>query len=132
MFKLGYNTNGFAHHSLLSAIDTIGSLGYESIAITIDHHALNPWDENLATKIAQVKQKLETYQLSSVVETGARFLLDPRVKHEPALISKDLKNRKIRLEDMKKTGMTICFLVRGIWILRIFFTRSLIHNTMDR
>ena len=77
MFKLGYNTNGFANHSLVSAVDIIGSLGYDSIAITVDHHALNPWDKNLDDLIRQLKDKLDHYGLSSIVETGARFLLDP-------------------------------------------------------
>ncbi|MDA3787121.1 MAG: sugar phosphate isomerase/epimerase [Desulfobacula sp.] len=98
MFKIGYNTNGFTSHSLLSAIDIIGSLGYESIAITIDHHSLNPWDENIDSRIVQVKKRLEKYQLSSIVETGARFLLDPLVKHEPTLISKGAENREFRIK----------------------------------
>ena len=102
MFKLGYNTNGFTSHSLLSAIDIIGSLGYSSIAITIDHHALNPWDAHLSSQMAQVKQRLEKYQLSSIIETGARFLLDPWAKHEPTLISKGCENREIRIIFIEK------------------------------
>lgn len=102
MFKLGYNTNGFASHSLLSAIDIIGSLGYDAIAITIDHHALNPWDDRLEDQISLVKTHLNTYQLSCMIETGARFLLDPGVKHEPTLISKDKKKRNLRTEFIEK------------------------------
>jgi sugar phosphate isomerase/epimerase len=102
MLKLGYNTNGFASHSLLSAIDIIGTLGYESIAITIDHHALDPWDRNLESQIAAVKKKLEKHQLSSIVETGARFLLDPWRKHEPTLISKGFKNKNYRITFIEK------------------------------
>ncbi len=97
MFKIGYNTNGFANHSLLSAIDIIGSLGYDCIAITIDHHALNPWDEDLKKTMVEVKKKLHQYHLSSIVETGARFLLDPRSKHEPTLISPDPEKREARI-----------------------------------
>jgi len=102
MYKLGYNTNGFTSHSLLSAIDIIGSIGYGSIAITIDHHALNPWDENLESRIVQVKKRLEKYRLSTIVETGARFLLDPWVKHEPTLISKEIKKREFRIKFIEK------------------------------
>ena len=97
MFKLGYNTNGFANHSLLSAVDIIGSLGYDCIAITVDHHALNPWDEDLKKTMIEVKKKLNRYQLSSIVETGARFLLDPKEKHEPTLISPDPEKREARI-----------------------------------
>jgi len=106
MFKLGYNTNGFASHSLLSAIDIIGSTGYDSIAITIDHHALNPLnkdqDNDLEFQIIQVKKRLEKYQLSSIVETGARFLLDPRIKHEPTLISASREDREFRIKFIEK------------------------------
>ncbi|MFA5904940.1 MAG: TIM barrel protein, partial [Desulfobacula sp.] len=102
MFRLGYNTNGFANHSLLSAVDIIGSFGYDSIALTIDHHALNPFDEHLEEKISGVKKKLGQYQLSSIVETGARFLLDPRIKHEPTLISPDPEKRKTRIAFIEK------------------------------
>lgn len=102
MFKLGYNTNGFANHSLLSAIDIIGHLGYESIAITIDHHALNPWDKSLETQLVKVKERLEKYNLASMVETGARFLLNPETKHEPTLISPGKDNRKKRIKFIEK------------------------------
>ncbi|MCP4366820.1 MAG: sugar phosphate isomerase/epimerase [Deltaproteobacteria bacterium] len=97
MFKLGYNTNGFTSHSLLSAIDIIGSHGYDSIAITIDHHALNPLDEVISSQILHVKKRLDTYQLSSIVETGARFLLNPMQKHDPTLISKAPEKREVRI-----------------------------------
>ena len=102
MFKLGYNTNGFANHALLSAVDIIGSIGYDAIALTIDHHALNPWDKNLKTNIFKVKKKLDQYALSSIVETGARFLLDPRIKHEPTLISPDPEKREARISFIEK------------------------------
>ncbi len=75
MFKIGYNTNGFACHSLVSAIEIIGSLGYESVAITIDHHALNPWDDHFDIQLARVKKALNAYNLATVIETSARVLL---------------------------------------------------------
>jgi sugar phosphate isomerase/epimerase len=37
---LGYNTNGFAHHSLRDALDLIAEVGYRSVGLTLDvHHA---------------------------------------------------------------------------------------------
>jgi len=98
MFKLGYNTNGFTSHGLLDAIDIIGSFGYESVAITIDHHALNPFDPNLDSQVARVKSKLVQSGLSCMIETGARFLLNPRIKHEPTLISPDHQQRHTRIQ----------------------------------
>jgi len=83
----GYNTNGFAHHRLEDAIVILAELGYRSIALTLDYHALDPFDADLARRTAAVKALLERHGLRSVIETGARFLLDPRRKHQPTLLS---------------------------------------------
>lgn len=83
---LGYNTNGFAHHRLEDAIVILAELGYRSIAITLDHHALNPFDPALPEQLAVVKGLLQQHGLRSVIETGTRFLLDPRRKHRPTLV----------------------------------------------
>lgn len=101
-FRLGYNTNGFISHSLESALEIIARLGYSSVAITLDHHALNPWQPNLDEEIEAVKKVLKRYSLACVIETGARFLLDPLFKHEPTLISYDPQRRKLRLDFLKK------------------------------
>src|SRR6202035_4047256 len=87
MLRFGYNTNGFAHHRLEDAIVLLAELGYRSIALTLDYHALNPFDADLLGQLAAVKALLEEHGLRSVVETGARFLLDPRRKHQPTLLS---------------------------------------------
>ena len=39
---LGYNTNGMAHHDLFDAVELLADIGYQSVAITIDHTALSP------------------------------------------------------------------------------------------
>jgi L-ribulose-5-phosphate 3-epimerase len=97
---LGYNTNGFAHHRLEDAIVILAELGYRSIALTLDFHALNPFDPDLARQLATVKALLEKHSLRSVVETGARFLLDPRRKHQPTLLS-SIPGRDRRLDFLK-------------------------------
>ena len=94
--QLGYNTNGLADHDLASAIDLVADLGYRSIAITLNHHSLNPYDKNLAEQLAQTKQQLANRQLSVVIETGARYLLDPRRKHHPTLVSEQAEDRQRR------------------------------------
>jgi L-ribulose-5-phosphate 3-epimerase len=83
---LGYNTNGFAHHPLEEALVILGDLGYESVALTLDHHALNPFDAALPRQVRTIGQLLARRRLRSVVETGARFLLDPWRKHRPTLL----------------------------------------------
>jgi hypothetical protein len=52
--RLGYNTNGFAHHNLLDAIDVLAEIGYRSVAITLDHNALNPFTADLPRQLAAV------------------------------------------------------------------------------
>jgi L-ribulose-5-phosphate 3-epimerase len=86
---LGYNTNGFAHHDLFQAVGLLAQIGYRGVAITIDHGPLWPPEKGNGRNIAQLKKMLRDSGLRSVIETGARFLLDPRVKHKPTLVSAD-------------------------------------------
>src|SRR5439155_16179243 len=41
--------------------------------------------------------------LRTVIETGARFLLDPWHKHQPTLVSADNESRKLRLEFLRRS-----------------------------
>jgi sugar phosphate isomerase/epimerase len=99
---LGYNTNGFAHHDPFEAIGLLAEIGYKSVAITLDHGPLNPfgsqWNENLE----RLKALLRRLGLRSVIETGARFLLDPRHKHEPTLVSPTAAERERRIDFLKR------------------------------
>ncbi len=95
---LGYNTNGFAHHRLEDALDIFAGLGYQSVAITLDFHVLNPFDPDLPGQVAVVRKQLDRLGLHSVLETGARFLLDIRRKHQPTLISGPADRRATRLD----------------------------------
>src|SRR5271170_4803407 len=95
--RLGYNTNGFAHHDPLEAIELLADIGYQSVAITLDHGRLNPFAAGFADELQNVRRVLQRRGLRSVIETGARYLLDPRVKHEPTLISADPEGRARRL-----------------------------------
>lgn len=98
----GYNTNGFAHHRLEDAIDILAGLGYEGVAITLDHHALNPFDVSFATQLNDVRSQLRRHRLRCVIETGARFLLDSRRKHQPTLLSAESAMRGYRLEFLER------------------------------
>ncbi|RIK77269.1 MAG: sugar phosphate isomerase/epimerase [Planctomycetota bacterium] len=95
--RLGYNTNGLAHHSLPAAIEMLADLGYQSVAITLDHCCLNPYDDNFERNLNAAAELLATRGMRSVVETGARYLLDPRHKHEPTLASPDDEQRLRRI-----------------------------------
>ncbi len=100
---LGYNTNGLAHHSLVDAIDLVADIGYRAIAITLDHDALNPFDDNLDEHIAACSAQLERRSLVPVVETGARYLLDPRRKHWPTLVSARGEDRERRFDFLRRS-----------------------------
>jgi len=86
---LGYNTNGMAHHELFDAVTLLAQIGYRSVAITIDHAALAPGEKYLAQRLTRLRRLLREFGMRSVIETGARFLLDPKEKHEPTLITAD-------------------------------------------
>jgi len=98
---LGYNTNGLAHHRLVDALELLASLGYQSVAITIDHGALSPIDDRCDQQLGAVRALLERYRMRSVIETGARFLLDPRHKHEPTLVSSEPADRARRVDFLR-------------------------------
>src|ERR1700738_2895520 len=108
MLCFGYNTNGFAHHRLEDALAILADLGYGSVALTLDHHVLNPFEPDLLARTNSLRKLLEKLKLRCVVETGARFLLNPRRKHHPTRVSATPVEREQRLD----------FLCRAIVIAR--------------
>ena len=103
--RLGYNTNGLAHHRLIDAIDLLADEGYASIAITLDAGALDPYEEPtiLARQVRQVRAALDRRGLARVVETGARYILNPRLKHDPTLMDPDPSRRGIRVDFLRRS-----------------------------
>lgn len=95
--KLGYNTNGFAHHRLTDAIHVLGDLGYQSVAITLDVNALHPFAADPFPYLDEVRTLLESYQMSCVIETGARYLLNRYHKHQPTLLDPQSSARSRRV-----------------------------------
>jgi len=90
---LGYNTNGLAHHDLLTAVELLADIGYRGVGITIDHNALSPFTGDTQATLARLRSLLERRGMRSVIETGARLLLDPRNKHEPTFLSANCRRR---------------------------------------
>jgi sugar phosphate isomerase/epimerase len=90
---LGYNTNGLTHHDLFDAVELLAAIGYRGVAITIDHNALSPRGSETSGQLVRLRALLERHGMHSVMETGARFLLDPSRKHEPTLLSSARRRR---------------------------------------
>ncbi len=100
---LGYNTNGFAHHRFDDALAILADLGYRSVALTLDWHTLHPFESDWRIHAEVLRRRLENLRLHSVVETGARFLLDPYRKHQPTLLSASPEGRRRRLEFLMRS-----------------------------
>lgn len=90
----GYNTNGFAHHKIEDALQILAELGYRSIAFTLDYNTVEPFAANAIARARELGKMAQDLNLNLVIETGARFLLDPRRKHQPTLLSKQASDRK--------------------------------------
>ncbi len=98
---IGYNTNGMAHHGLMDALELLSATGYRSVALTIDHGFLSPRDPRSAVELQRVKHWLLENKMANVIETGARFLLDPRHKHAPTLLDADTDRVQARMDFYK-------------------------------
>jgi len=92
--RFGYGTNGFANHRLADALKVIAGLGYEGVALTLDHDHVDPYAPGAARQVAAAADLLREHDLAVVVETGARYLLDPWRKHAPTLLH-DERDRRI-------------------------------------
>ena len=97
MFRLGYNTNGLAHHRPDDALRLLANLGYEAVALTPDVGALDPLHLR-AEEVRSVARLAEDLGLALVVEGGARFVLDPNRKHRPNLMDEDPAGRARRVD----------------------------------
>jgi len=99
---LGYNTNGFAHHRLADALEIIAEIGYRTVAITLERTELDPPDgRGVQRCVERLRPSVDRTGLQVCIETGARFILDPRRKHQPTLLSGDRAARRTRVEFLK-------------------------------
>jgi L-ribulose-5-phosphate 3-epimerase len=97
--RFGYGTNGFANHRLRDALTVIADLGYQGVALTLDHDHLDPFGPDLSRRVTQTADWLRERDLAIVIETGARYLLDPWRKHAPTLLHDD---RELRLDFLRR------------------------------
>jgi len=102
VFRLAYNTNGLSHHRILDALTLLHDLGYEGVAIAPDVACLDPFHPR-AGEVESVRQLAAELDLSLAIETGARFLLDPRRKHRPTLLEEAAADRARRADFLRKS-----------------------------
>ena len=100
--RYAYNTNGLAHHRLDDALALLADTGYDGVALTLDVHHLDPYANDAQTQAERVAARCDALGLGVVVETGARFLLDPRDKHEPTLVTASPEGRARRLDFLRR------------------------------
>ena len=93
---LGYHTNSLQNHRLDDALPLLAEHGYRAVAITPDTCHLDPARTDDAA-LDRVAQRLRELDLAPVMETGARYLLDPAHKHEPTLMTADPEGRRRRV-----------------------------------
>ena len=100
--RYAYNTNGCGNHRLDDALAMIAEAGFNGVALTVDWQHFDPFAPRFEERAETLARRLRELGLGAVIETGARFLLDPRKKHEPTLISPEPQGRYRRVEFLKE------------------------------
>jgi len=115
--RIAYNTNGLAHHRLSDAIDLLADLGYDGLALTPDVPHLDPRHAS-AHDVRRVAAHLAQRGLDVVIQTGGRFVLDPRRKHQPTLLDPDEVARARRIAFLERCldiGVDLGARVMAFW-----------------
>ena len=102
--KIGYNTNGLAHHRFADAVALLADNGYESVAITPDIQWLDPYQDstNLNRQLQETVELLDRFGMQCVMESGARYLINSRVKHDPTLMDASADRRGLRVDYLQR------------------------------
>ncbi|MBT2490875.1 sugar phosphate isomerase/epimerase [Streptomyces sp. ISL-96] len=96
--RFGYGTNGLTDLRLDDALALLADLGYDGVGLTLDHMHLDPLAPELPARTRRVGRRLSRLGLAVTIETGARYVLDPRRKHGPSLLDPDPQGRAARAE----------------------------------
>jgi len=102
--RLGYNTNGLQNHRLADALHLLADHGFEVVALTPDTVHLDPFAEDVGRQVDRAAALAARLGLSFVMETGARFVLDPGHKHEPTLMTPDPEGVARRLDYYRRVA----------------------------
>lgn len=93
---LGYHTNSLQNHRLDEGLQLLADHAYGAVAITPDTCHIDPAQTD-DDALSRLRARLGELGLQPVMETGARYLLDPSVKHEPTLMTVDPAGRDRRV-----------------------------------
>ncbi|MEV0224861.1 sugar phosphate isomerase/epimerase family protein [Streptomyces sp. NPDC050704] len=93
--RFGYGTNGFTNHRLDDVLRVLADLGYDGVALTLDHGHLDPFADDLPRRVDRLAHSLDTLGLSVTVEMGGPYLLDPWHTHIPNLMSDSGAERRV-------------------------------------
>jgi sugar phosphate isomerase/epimerase len=110
--RYAYNTNGASNHRLDDALLLIAEAGYDGVALTLDHHHHDPFAPDFTSRNTRLANQLRELNLGLVIETGARYLLDPRQKHEPTLLAPSATGRARRVEFLLRC-LDVCAACQG-------------------
>ncbi|MET9502152.1 sugar phosphate isomerase/epimerase family protein [Streptomyces sp. NPDC006622] len=80
------------------ALTLLADLGYDGVGLTLDHMHLDPLAPHLAARTRRLARRLDALALDVTVETGGRYVLDPRRKHGPSLLDADPDDRARRVD----------------------------------
>jgi L-ribulose-5-phosphate 3-epimerase len=98
--RLAYNTNRLANHRLEDTLTLLANCGYDGAALPLDHHHLDPFSQDFPRRLDALRRCLDDLGLAVVIETSTQFLLGPRCKHEPTLLSD--RGRDLRIEFLRR------------------------------
>ncbi|MDQ1035054.1 sugar phosphate isomerase/epimerase [Streptomyces sp. V3I8] len=96
--RFSYGTNGLTDLRLDDALSLLADLGYDGVGLTLDHMHLDPFAPDLAARTSRIARRLDELGLGVTLETGARYILDPRRKHGPSLLDPDPDRRARRVD----------------------------------
>jgi D-psicose/D-tagatose/L-ribulose 3-epimerase len=102
MPRFAYNTNGTASHRLDDALVLMHEAEYAGVALTLDVNHFDPFAPDWEAASRRLRGRLDELGLGCVIETGARYLLDPRAKHEPTLVTADPAGRARRVAFLQR------------------------------
>ncbi|MEM8663875.1 MAG: sugar phosphate isomerase/epimerase family protein [Pseudomonadota bacterium] len=92
--------------------ELIAEAGYQGVTVTLDVHHMNPFSDTFEADAEGLRDMLVAADLAVVVDTNARFLLDPRDHHEPTLLSPSEDARAQRL-DLVRRAIRVCEICNG-------------------